>query len=80
MDAMKICWGVLWFLILWFIGFWISSFFAMIYVLISVFAPCIPGLEDLSQFMLKGVQFAGFCSKMMVQGTPINEAMNEGYP
>jgi len=79
MDGMKIVWGIVWFLILWFLGFWISSLFCFLYVLVSVFAACIPGMEDLSQMLLKGIQFAGFCSKMMVQGVPIGEAASH-YP
>merc|ERR1712079_247569 len=70
----NLVWSIIWFLILWFVGFFVAGFCAGFYILLIIFLPCFPGIKDLTDFLLKGINFTKFCSEHMMKGTPLGDA------
>ncbi|RWS04397.1 hypothetical protein B4U79_07677 [Dinothrombium tinctorium] len=71
MNASQIIWAIIWLLILVFIGFWIAGICSFLYILVSVFTPCLPPLEPIAEILMKGVQFANYCSKNLIKGNSL---------
>lgn len=65
---MRVVNSIIWFLVLWFLGLWVSSVCAVIYIIVIVFTPCFPALDEIAVMLLKGVNFAHTCSENMVKG------------
>lgn len=63
-----IFWFIVWIVILVLFGIWLSSICAFLYILVGIFAPCIPPLDPLKQTFRKGVDFANMCSFNAVEG------------
>ncbi|CAL1270954.1 unnamed protein product [Larinioides sclopetarius] len=64
-------WAIVWLIILIFAGFLVSGFCAGFYILFSIFTPCIKDLSSVTDFLLRGVNFAHYCSENMVSMRPL---------
>jgi len=73
-GSSNVGWSIVWFLGLWFVAFPVAGFCAGFYILLIAFLPCFPGVKDLTDFLLKGVQCTQFCSEHMMKGTPLGQA------
>lgn len=65
----RILWTVIWLILLIFIGIWLGFLCAFIYIIVSIFTPCIPALDGLKDLALKGLNLPNTCSKNAVNGT-----------
>ncbi|KAG8187624.1 hypothetical protein JTE90_027034 [Oedothorax gibbosus] len=70
-DKKSIMWMVIWCLILLAIGLIWSAFCAALYIILSVFLPCFPKLENIVKFLRENIEFAYFCAQNMMDRKPL---------
>nr|CAI5821650.1 unnamed protein product [Callosobruchus analis]CAI5832272.1 unnamed protein product [Callosobruchus analis] len=59
-------WCVLWFFVLIIAAFPIAFFCCFWYVICYFFSPCLKFCQDISDFLLKGLQLPGFAAGKMI--------------
>lgn len=64
----KIIWSIIWLLLLIFISIWLAFLSALVYIVVSIFTPCISGLQGLQDLALQGINFPHTCSSNMMSG------------
>ncbi|XP_077548503.1 uncharacterized protein LOC144161776 [Haemaphysalis longicornis] len=57
---------IIWLLLLVFLSFFVAGLGFILYVIVSVFSPCVPALRDLEELFMRGVTFPHQCSANMV--------------
>ncbi|KAA3678139.1 uncharacterized protein DEA37_0007808 [Paragonimus westermani] len=70
-DAKCCCWGFLWFLILIFISWPLALFVSWIFILFSILAGCIQGLQPAMDALMMVMMFPNTCAKNMISGKAI---------
>ncbi|CAG9767403.1 unnamed protein product [Ceutorhynchus assimilis] len=62
----KVITFLVWLIILIFISFAVASFCAGFYILLLPLTVCIKGLKELTDLLLKGLQFPHYCATQMM--------------
>lgn len=64
-------WSLFWLVVLIILSLPVAGFCAVVYIIVSIFTPCIKPLKDLEDLLLRGVNFPHTCSQNMVHGTSL---------
>uniref|UniRef100_V5IEI6 Uncharacterized protein n=1 Tax=Ixodes ricinus TaxID=34613 RepID=V5IEI6_IXORI len=67
----NILWSIFWLLLLVFLSLLIAGICSFIYIIVSIFTPCIRPLDPLAEFLMRGVNFPHTCSQNMVHGSSL---------
>ncbi|XP_044759288.1 uncharacterized protein LOC123317013 [Coccinella septempunctata] len=59
--------ALVWLLILIFLAFWCAGVCAFFYIIVYCLEACIPGLKDISDLLLQGVQLPNLCAKKIIE-------------
>ncbi|KAL3272405.1 hypothetical protein HHI36_013881 [Cryptolaemus montrouzieri] len=59
---------ILWLIILIVLSFWFAGICAFFYIIVYCLEACIPGLKDISDLLLQGVQLPNLCAKKVIEG------------
>jgi hypothetical protein len=64
----RVIWTIIWLIILIVLSIWVAGLSAFVYIIVSIFTPCIKGLEPLKDIALKGLNFPHYCSQNVLTG------------
>lgn len=64
----RILWTLIWLILLLVLAIWIAMISGFVYVIVSIFTPCIPALQPLKDLCQKGLDLANTCSSNAVSG------------
>ncbi|KAH8402596.1 hypothetical protein KR215_003060 [Drosophila sulfurigaster] len=64
-------WFIFWLLVFWIVSLAVAFFCAFFYIVIYALVVCVPGLANVAEILLQGLQFPHYCAKAMMDCKPL---------